>query len=166
MNSVAGCAECLEGASVGLRETAIAAGSLTQAILSFWGEAFDRPWEEKMEEIDSERGHGYNPRRRQVTAEERMKPPGSPMVREKRNRMRKSRKIRRFTVVLERDEDGLYVASVPALKGCHTQGKTLDQVMERIREAVELWLEVHREMPAAKLPALQFVGIQELEIPA
>jgi predicted RNase H-like HicB family nuclease len=52
--------------------------------------------------------------------------------------MKKARKLRRFTVVLERDEDGLFVASIPALKGCHTQGKTLDQAMERIREAAEL----------------------------
>jgi len=80
--------------------------------------------------------------------------------------MKKSRNVRRFTVVLERDEDGLYVASVPALKGCHTQGKSLDQVMQRVREAAELWLEVNQEKPAAILPALEFVGIQQLEIPA
>ena len=54
------------------------------------------------------------------------------------------KKVRRFTVVLERDEDGMYVASVPVLRGCHTQGKTLDQAMRRIREAVELWLEAQR----------------------
>jgi predicted RNase H-like HicB family nuclease len=45
---------------------------------------------------------------------------------------------RKFTVVIERDEDGLYVASVPVLRGCHTQAKTLDTLMKRVREVIEL----------------------------
>ncbi len=49
---------------------------------------------------------------------------------------------REFAVVIERDEDGYYVASVPELKGCHTQGKILDEVTERIREAILLCLGV------------------------
>ena len=49
---------------------------------------------------------------------------------------------REFNVVIERDEDGLYVASIPQLPGCHTQGRSLDEVAERIREAAELCLEV------------------------
>lgn len=48
---------------------------------------------------------------------------------------------RDFNVVIERDEEGFYVASVPDLHGCHTQAKSLDVVMERIREAIELCLE-------------------------
>ena len=80
--------------------------------------------------------------------------------------MKKVRKTRRFTVVLERDEDGFYVASIPALAGCHTQGRSLDQAMRRIREAAELWLEVHRERRGGALPTLDLVGIQQLEIPA
>ena len=47
-----------------------------------------------------------------------------------------------FDVVVERDQDGLYVASVPALRGCHTQAASLDELMERIRESIELCLEV------------------------
>jgi hypothetical protein len=43
---------------------------------------------------------------------------------------------RRFTVVIERDEGGFYVASVPALKGCHTQARSLDTLMKRVREVV------------------------------
>jgi len=43
-----------------------------------------------------------------------------------------------FTVLIERDEDGYYVGTVPALRGCHTQAKTLDTLMKRMREAVEL----------------------------
>jgi len=45
---------------------------------------------------------------------------------------------RSFHVVIEQDEDGFYVASVPGLPGCHTQAKTLDKLMERTKEAVEL----------------------------
>ena len=46
-----------------------------------------------------------------------------------------------FSVIIERDSDGTYVASVPSLRGCHTQGESLDQVMERIREAIALCVE-------------------------
>ena len=49
---------------------------------------------------------------------------------------------RQFDVVIERDEEGYYVASVPQLPACHTQARSLDEVTERIREAVELCLEV------------------------
>ncbi len=50
--------------------------------------------------------------------------------------------MREFDVVIERDEDGFYVASIPALPGCHTQARSLDALMERIREAATLCLEV------------------------
>lgn len=46
-----------------------------------------------------------------------------------------------FNVVVERDEDGIYVASVPSMPGCHTQAHSLDTLMERIREAIALHLE-------------------------
>jgi predicted RNase H-like HicB family nuclease len=81
-------------------------------------------------------------------------------------RVKKLRKVQRFTVVLERDEDGIYVASIPALPGCHTQGRSLDQAMRRIRVAAELWLEVHRESRGGVLRPLDLVGIQQLEVPA
>ncbi len=79
--------------------------------------------------------------------------------------MKKRRKAMRFTVVLERDEDGRFVASIPVLKGCHSQGKSLDQVMQRIREAAELWLEV-RGAKREATAGLEFVGVQQLDIPA
>lgn len=63
-----------------------------------------------------------------------------------------------FNVVIERDEDGFYMASVPALRGCHTQAKSLDVLMKRIREAIELCLEV--EPPVAT----EFIGIQRVAI--
>ena len=52
---------------------------------------------------------------------------------------------REFSVVIERDAAGYYVASVPSLPGCHTQAKSLDKVMNRIREAIDLCLEVRQE---------------------
>ncbi len=49
---------------------------------------------------------------------------------------------KRFSVIIERDQEGYYVASVPAIRGCHTQAKSLDELVARIREAIELCLEV------------------------
>ncbi len=65
-----------------------------------------------------------------------------------------------LSVVLERDEDGLYVASVPHLQGCHTQARSLDEVMERIREAARLCLEVEGK-PSDDV---EFIGIQQIEL--
>ena len=70
---------------------------------------------------------------------------------------------REFDLVVERDEDGYYVASVPALRGCHTQAKSLDKLMVRIREAIELCLEVQGEQVADDL---EFVGVQRVRLPA
>ena len=47
-----------------------------------------------------------------------------------------------LTVIIERDEDGYFVGTVPELKGCHTQAKSLDELIERIKEAASLCLEV------------------------
>jgi predicted RNase H-like HicB family nuclease len=49
--------------------------------------------------------------------------------------------ILEFAVVVEKGEDGVYVASVPELPGCHTQAKTLDELAERVKEAIEVYLE-------------------------
>ena len=49
---------------------------------------------------------------------------------------------RQFKVLIERDEDGYFVASVPALPGCYTQAKTIQELHKRVREAVSLCLEV------------------------
>ncbi len=67
---------------------------------------------------------------------------------------------RDYNVVIERDGEGYYVASVPSLPGCHTQAKSLDALMERIREAIELCLEVEQ----AKDEGLDFVGVQKVSI--
>jgi predicted RNase H-like HicB family nuclease len=65
-----------------------------------------------------------------------------------------------FNVVIEKDKDGYFVASVPALRGCHTQAKSLDVLMKRIKEAIELCLEV--EDPVSN----QFVGVQRVAVMA
>ena len=51
---------------------------------------------------------------------------------------------REFNVIIEHDADGYYVATVPELRGCHTQAKSLDTLMRRVREAIDLCLEVQQ----------------------
>ena len=67
-----------------------------------------------------------------------------------------------FDVLIERDTDGYYVASVPALPGCHTQAKSLDTLMKRVREAIELCLEVE----AQPVDQREFVGVQRVWVEA
>ncbi len=67
---------------------------------------------------------------------------------------------KQFDVVVERDSAGFYVASVPALSGCHTQVRSRDELMSRIKEAIELCLEVYEE-PADQL---KFVGVQRVTV--
>jgi predicted RNase H-like HicB family nuclease len=66
---------------------------------------------------------------------------------------------REFDVVIERDEEGYYVASVPALPGCHTQARSLDELMARVREAIEACLE-----DTGAAPELEFVGVQRVRV--
>jgi predicted RNase H-like HicB family nuclease len=67
---------------------------------------------------------------------------------------------REFTVVVERDHAGWYVACVPELKGCHTQARSLDKLMLRIREAIELCLDVERDLPSPS----EFIGVQRMAV--
>ena len=53
-----------------------------------------------------------------------------------------------FAVIIEQDEDGYFVASVPALPGCHTQAKTLTELRKRVKDAIKLCLEVAKKDPA------------------
>jgi len=69
---------------------------------------------------------------------------------------------RQFDVVIERDEEGLYLASAPQLPGCHTQAASLDRVMERIREAIALC----RDAEGTPERSLEFVGIQRVTVAA
>jgi predicted RNase H-like HicB family nuclease len=67
---------------------------------------------------------------------------------------------RKFTVVIERDEEGYYVATVPTLRGCHTQAKTLDTLMKRVREAIEVCLDSEDDPSGS----LELVGIQQISL--
>ena len=68
---------------------------------------------------------------------------------------------REFTVIIERDEDGYFVGTVPGLKGCHTQAKSLDELMERIKEATLVCLEAEGELGEGEV---QFVGVQRIAV--
>jgi len=68
----------------------------------------------------------------------------------------------KFSVVVERDEDGYYIASVPALPGCHTQARTLGELTSRIRESIELHLETEGSKAEGKI---ELVGVQFIEVP-
>jgi predicted RNase H-like HicB family nuclease len=65
-----------------------------------------------------------------------------------------------FTVLIEQDEDGWYVAKVPSLTACATQGKTIKQAMERIKEVIELCLEDVKDVPEP----LKFVDVKHVAI--
>lgn len=80
----------------------------------------------------------------------------------------KPMKVLRFKVLIEQDEDGLYVASVPELMGCYTQGSTLEEVRKRIREVIKLVLETDEEAKKEKLSSPSatphFFGIEDVSI--
>jgi predicted RNase H-like HicB family nuclease len=69
-------------------------------------------------------------------------------------------KTKEFSVLIERDVEGYFVATVPALRGCHNQAKSLDKLMERVREVIELCLEVETEPYVSG----DFVGFQRVEV--
>jgi len=78
---------------------------------------------------------------------------------EKRDRRLDMEQTRReLYIVIERDEDGLFVGEAPQLRACYSQGRTLDELMVNMREAIELCLEEQDE--AGSLP--EFVGIQKM----
>ena len=63
-----------------------------------------------------------------------------------------------FTVLIEKDENGTFVAEVPDLKGCYTQGDSVEEVMKNIKEVVEMCLEEQKITPN------EFVGVQKIEV--
>ena len=67
-------------------------------------------------------------------------------------------KVYNFSVLIEKDEDGYYVATVPALKSCYTQAKTLEELYPRIKEVIELCLEAVPEPDP-----MEFVAVQRVE---
>jgi len=70
--------------------------------------------------------------------------------------------MHRYTIIVEQDEDGVLVGSAVELPGCHTQANTYDQLFSRMKEAIELYLEVQREEVAVH--QTRFLGIQQIEV--
>ena len=70
-------------------------------------------------------------------------------------------KILSYTVLIEQDEDGVFIAKVPDILGCYTQGKNVEQAMERIKEAIQVCLEAEE---LEDILPLKFVGIQQVEV--
>ena len=70
----------------------------------------------------------------------------------------KNKRQREYSVVIQRDAAGYYVATVPELRGCHTQAKSLDKLMDRVREAIQVCLDAQGESGGEP----QFIGIQRI----
>ena len=68
---------------------------------------------------------------------------------------------RQFNILIERDSEGYYVGSVPEIKGCHTQAKSLDLLMKRIREAIDLCLDDEADQLTEPT---EFVGVQRITV--
>ncbi len=76
----------------------------------------------------------------------------------------------KFQILIQRDEDGKYIASCPAIKGCHTQGDTYEEALENIQEAIELCVEHLAEKSKLELKELKyypkFIATEEVSIAA
>lgn len=77
----------------------------------------------------------------------------------------KAKRVRKtvFPVLIEQDENGMYVGSVPSLRSCYTQGKTLEELYSNLEEVVELSLEAEKEFFGTPLPLNRIVGFQNIE---
>ena len=67
---------------------------------------------------------------------------------------------KKFYVIIEQDEDGVYIGEVPQLKACYSQGETIDELLINIREVIEICLEEIKE----ETEFTQFVGIQTISV--
>lgn len=68
-----------------------------------------------------------------------------------------------FPVIIEKDEDGFFVADCPDLQGCHTQGKTLEEAITNIRDVIKLHLQILKE-EKQEIPHVQPVSLTSLEV--
>ena len=68
--------------------------------------------------------------------------------------------VRKYTLIVEKDEDGWFVSEVVELPGCHTQAKSMDQLLERTREAIRAYLKTEEEPKISET----FVGVQQIEM--
>ncbi|MBL1209821.1 MAG: type II toxin-antitoxin system HicB family antitoxin [Geminocystis sp. GBBB08] len=72
-------------------------------------------------------------------------------------------KKREFYVVIERDEDGFYVGEVPQLKACYSQGETIDELMENMKEVITMCLEELEENDNL-VNLNEFIGVQKIRV--
>ncbi|WP_092050628.1 type II toxin-antitoxin system HicB family antitoxin [Planctomicrobium piriforme] len=75
-----------------------------------------------------------------------------------------ARKKHTFQVLVEQDEEGWYVAECPALKGCYTQGKTYEEVMDNIRDVIELCLEELRASGQSVPTQPEIISVRRVEV--
>ena len=73
------------------------------------------------------------------------------------------KKVYEFDVVILEDETGGYVALVPSLPGCHTQGESINEVLENVREAIELYLETLSDEEREEYTSQRIVGLQRVK---
>jgi len=66
---------------------------------------------------------------------------------------------KKYTVLIEKDEEGWLISEVMELPGCHTQAKTMDQLLERTKEAIQAYIGTSEEKDIS-----EFVGIQQIEV--
>ncbi len=78
-------------------------------------------------------------------------------------KVKKTKKIFSFSVVIERDEAGYFVGSVPSLRSCYTQAKTLPELYKRLQEVVKLSFEMEKELFHTEPIQNEFLGVQKLE---
>ncbi|MBI5392259.1 type II toxin-antitoxin system HicB family antitoxin [Candidatus Woesearchaeota archaeon] len=67
---------------------------------------------------------------------------------------------RKYTIIIEKDEEGWLTSEVVELPGCHTQAKNLDQLIERTKEAIKAYLETDEDIEINE----EFVGVQQIEV--
>jgi len=73
--------------------------------------------------------------------------------------------VLRVQVIIEQDEDGLFVVDVPALQGCHTQGRTFEEAVENIKEVIAMCVqELREEGKPVEATYPEVIGIKTLEI--
>ncbi|MBU2637395.1 MAG: type II toxin-antitoxin system HicB family antitoxin [Nanoarchaeota archaeon] len=70
-------------------------------------------------------------------------------------------KFSNYTVIIEQDEDGIYVAKVPDIPGCYSQGKSVEEAVTRVKEAIQVCIEAEEFL----YEPLKFIGIQQVEVP-
>ena len=68
-----------------------------------------------------------------------------------------------YPVLIEQDEDGMYIATVPDIPGCYTQGKTVEQAMNRVKEAIQVCIETEE---LEDILPMKFIGIRQVEVKA